>query len=148
MGTHDFSRFTMVMRKRAREIESASHAAMRQVGQAATDTIINATPVDTAKAVSNWRAGLTQPTGVLETSAPGSSKGSGAHSARSRSKQGAAAVFKAAENLKADVVFFVNNAPYIGVLNYGDQRHRPHGMVEKGLFAARLAAKSIRILKR
>lgn len=146
MGTHDFSKLTVIMGQRAKEVEAAGPYIMRKLAQVGTDTIVDATPVDTTRAVSNWKTGITTPTGEGPPLVQ-SVKGSGASAARRLVKSNAASVFKAAEALKAEQVWLANYVPYIGILEYGSGTHRPHGMVNKGLQAMRAAAKTIRVLK-
>lgn len=108
--------------------------------------IIDSTPVDTTKAVANWKVAQGAPFGgIVGERVAGSKKGSGSTAAKAQMKAeayGRIATFKNAVPL-----FISNRVPYIGVLEYGDSKHRPHGMVSKGLQAMRLRAKSLRILK-
>lgn len=146
MGVHSFDKLTVIMGQRAKEVEAAGPYIVRKLAQVGTDTIVDNTPVDTTRAVSNWKAGATLPSGESPP-VVASVKGSGASAARRIVKNRSASVFKTAEALKADTVWLANYVPYIGVLEYGSGTHRPHGMVNKGLQAMRAAAKTIQVLK-
>lgn len=144
MGVHPFSSMPAVMKTQAEAIKAAGIAVVKLVASAGAPVIIDATPVDTTKAVGNWKVTSGNPfQGVMGERVAGSKKGSGASAARSGMKSEAAGRIEAH---KQGALFIANNVPYISVLEYGDSKHRPHGMVDKGLQAMRVRASSIRIL--
>ncbi len=87
-----------------------------EVGQ----SVINLTPVDTGRALSNWNAGINAPDDVYrETEDPLDSK----TSAR------LAGEFK---SLKfGDTAFLTNATPWVIFLEYGSSKQSPNGMVRR-----------------
>lgn len=85
-----------------------------EVGQ----SVINLTPVDTGRALSNWNAGINSPDDVYrETEDPVDSSTSGR----------LAGEFK---TLKfGDTAFITNATPHIPFLEYGSSKQAPRGMV-------------------
>lgn len=147
MGVHPIASLPSVMAQHVTVIKKNITEAMKDVAAAGAYKIIESTPVDTSKAVANWKVTQNSPFGgVVGERIPGSKKGSGASAARSSMK---AEVAGRLELVKSDTTIYIaNNVPYIGILEYGDSKHRPHGMVAKGLQAMRTRASSIRILTR
>jgi len=146
VGVHPIANMPAVIRSHTDSIKSNVDEAVKAVATAGASVIIDSTPVDTSKAVANWKVTHGSPFGGVVGERVASVKGSGAGAARSQMKAEAAgriSMFKSPMPL-----YIANNAPYIGVLEYGDSKHRPHGMVSKGLQAMRLRASSIRILSR
>lgn len=92
--------------------------------------VIDATPVDTSKAVTNWRANIDVPATDVVGPGVSSRKGSAAQSARSKAKGMARPAVNA---LGLDrTLYITNNVPYIGLLNNGSPVHRPANMTRKG----------------
>ncbi len=87
-----------------------------EVGQ----SVVNLTPVDTGRALSNWNAGINSPDDVYrETEDPLDSK----TSAR------LAGEFK---SLKfGDTAFLTNATPWVIFLEYGSSKQSPNGMVRR-----------------
>lgn len=145
MPTYSFSEMPSVVEGWAKGVQEGTDMAVRLIVEAGIDTIADQTPVDTTRAVSNWQVTVGAPAGgEVAPHVPGSVGGSGAATARAITKsRGRAAV----AGLKGGKPAFIsNNVPYIGVLEYGDAKHRPMGMVSKGLQAMMLRASSIRIV--
>ncbi len=85
-----------------------------EVGQ----SVINLTPVDTGRALSNWNAGINSPDDVYrETEDPLDSK----TSAR------LAGEFKALKF--GDTAFITNATPHVPFLEYGSSTQAPNGMI-------------------
>lgn len=145
MGTYPISSMNSVMQGHATAVHKNAEQALKDIANAGVGIIIDGTPVDTTKAVANWKLTSGSPfAGIVGERVPGSKKGSGAGAARASMKSEAAGRIEAHKG--EGPIYFANNAPYIRVLEYGDSKHRPSGMVAKGLQAMRLRASSIRIL--
>lgn len=145
MATHPFSTMPSVIRKYSKAVPTAMEQVTMDVAKAGTDSIIDGTPVDTTQAVGNWKLthGAPNPI-VFGARIPGSKGGSGAGAARTAMKAeavGRAKFFK--HNIP---MFFSNMAPYIGVLEHGDNKHRPHAMVAKGLQAMAARARTAKLI--
>ncbi len=144
MAVHPFSRLNAVIRAYSKAIPPAAEVAAVEVAKAGTNTIIDRTPVDTTKAVANWKLTHGSPnSAIFGERIPGSVKGSGEGAAKASMKAeaiGRARMFK--HNVP---MFFSNMAPYIGVLEYGDSKHRPAAMVAKGLQAMAARARSLKL---
>jgi hypothetical protein len=108
-------------------------------------TLVDATPVDTSKAVTNWRASRTVP--LTDVAGPGVSsvKGSGASAARARAKDVAEPVI--AGFGIGDTLYITNNVPYIGLLNDGSPRHRAANMLRKAQSEFIRTARSFKVVR-
>jgi hypothetical protein len=130
----------------SKEIQVGADKATQLIADAGIDAIVDNTPVDTSLLVSNWQAGIGAPkTGTIAPLVAGSIKGSGAGSARGLAKSIAHGVI--ASQSRGRSIYITNNIEYAGVNEYGDEKHRPAGMVSKGLQAMRLRASSITLMK-
>lgn len=146
MAVYPFSQMPQVVEKMKQGMQTAVDAAVVLIAQEGVSTMIDHTPVDTTNAVSNWRVSTGVPlTTIIKPLVPGSVKGSGAQAARNIAKTRAAGRLQGARSVKN--VYITNNVPYISVLEYGDSKHRPNGMVAKGLQAMAARARSIEIIK-
>lgn len=147
MPTYPFSQMPTVVNSWKEGIEAGMDAAVKSIVEAGVETMADHTPVDTTRAVSNWQVTISAPAGGEVTPhVPGSVGGSGASAARAITKtraRNAIAGYKGAKT-----AYITNNVPYISVLEYGDAKHRPSGMVAKGLQAMGLRASSITIVKK
>lgn len=147
MPTYPFSQMPTVVNSWKEGIEAGMDAAIKSIVEAGVGTMADHTPVDTTRAVSNWLVTISRPaSGEAPPHVPGSVGGSGATAARSTTKARARGAISAYKGAKT--AYITNNVPYIGVLEYGDAKHRPSGMVSKGLQAMSLRASSITIFKK
>lgn len=147
MPTYPFDQMPKVVDSWAKGVQEGMDAAVKSVVEAGLDVIADQTPVDTTRAVSNWQVTVGGPAnGEVSPHVPGSVGGSGASAARSITKGRGKAAMAAYKGAKA--AYITNNVPYISVLEYGDAKHRPSGMVAKGLQAMGVRASSITIIKK
>lgn len=146
MGVHPFEQMPLVMDRYAKSLLGAVQEAVKLITEPGLTTIVDATPVDTTTAVSNWVVSHGAPfKGVHPPRVLGSVKGSGAASARQQVK---AAGFARIRYYNIDVPLFItNNVRYIGYLERGGRNHSPHNMVGRGVQTMVQTAKRIRILK-
>jgi hypothetical protein len=146
VATYPFSSMPTVVSKMSEAMSKAIDVAVVLIAQDGISAMIDATPVDTTLAVSNWQITKNGPSSqTLEPIVKGSVKGSGAQAARNVAKTRAAGKLTGYKGAKT--VWITNNVPYISVLEYGDVKHRPSGMVSKGLQAMAVRASSIQIIK-
>jgi hypothetical protein len=107
-------------------LESATREAnerTKKAVRAGIKHLIEVTPVDTTKAVSNWVVGLGEPR-KAELGPRG----------ETREQSGAATYAEADRVLRTkkagQTVYLTNNAPYIGRLNAGSSQQAPAGFIE------------------
>lgn len=109
------------------------------------ERVVDETPVDSGKAVSNWKLGLnfaprTQRGAII----PGKN-GSTADANREAVKQEALEVVVRAK--EGHVIYVTNNVPYIDRLNGGYSAQAPAGFVESAMGASRDVIRRARLLK-
>lgn len=144
MSIHPFENMSAVVKSKSMAMKKAVEVGVIQIATAGSNVIIENTPVDTTKAVANWKVTHGTPFGgVVGERIPGSKKGSGAGRARAAMKAENTGRIKFFKNRVA--MYIANNVRYIGLLEYGNSKRKPHGMVSKGLQAMRLRASTIRI---
>lgn len=113
--------------------ETKARVALAIVRQLVFDT-----PVDTSRALSNWRVG----TGSTPAPIPPYYAGmQGSTRAASAASAIAAAEAAIAANKHASVLAIFNSVPYIRRLNEGSSAQAPAGFIEKAILAGRLAAR-------
>lgn len=146
VGTYLFSQMPTVVAKLVKDVQEGVDEAVKLIVEDGVNKMADSTPVDTTRAVSNWIVTIGSPaSGEVPPHVPGSKGGTGAPAARAATKGRAKAAVSGLRGAKA--VYITNNVPYIGVLEYGDAKHRPSGMVSKGLQAMGVRASSIQIVK-
>ena len=144
MPTYPFQQMPEVVNSKVQAFNKAMDVATALIVMAGVGEMADATPVDTTRAVSNWLVTRNSPASKeVPPHIKGSVKGSGASAARQKTKLNASASVTGYRNLKT--VYITNNVPYISVLNYGDQKHFPANMVERGLQAMKVRASSIEV---
>lgn len=146
MAVRDFSQLAPTMKRYAKGLPGAVQQAVRMIAQPGLDTMIDATPVDTTRAVSNWVVTHGSPQSKERPArVRGSVKGSGEAAAKSAMKAEGALRIK---YFVLGVPMFISNmVPYIGVLEHGDSKHAPNNMFSRGVQTMVRTAKRIRILK-
>lgn len=105
----------------------------RQKRAAASETLralIETTPVDTGRAKGNWLVGINAPpTSYLAAGQGNPAAGFSVIQAAGRS----------------DVIYLVNNAPYIGALNRGRSPQAQAGFIEAAVERGRIVARNVKI---
>jgi hypothetical protein len=145
VAVHDFSQIGVVLGKRANKFRKVAADAVKIIGAAGIEKMIDSTPVDKAIAVSNWQVTHGSPAQGFLTAVVPSIKGSGAGAAKARVKAEARARVKAFR--LGRTMYYTNNTPYIVVLDRGDAKHTPANMFAKGVQSMRVRAKTIRIIR-
>jgi Bacteriophage HK97-gp10, putative tail-component len=117
--------FAKRMSRIAVAVEASAERAVKDVSREVARAAIEATPVDTGLARSNWQTGLdVAPTTVLPARIPGAKGSTGdANSAAAMSAcEPAIEDFDVTKNRE---VHITNNAPHIGALNDGHSKQAP-----------------------
>ena len=133
------------MKRQGFDMDNQINKMVKGIAKEYFAAVVDATPVDTSKAVTNWRASLNSPLGGEVGPGVPSVKGSGASGARARAKGLAQGTINAYMNDRS--LYFTNNVPYIGVLNDGSPKHKASNMLRKGLRAARAYVKTVKIVR-
>lgn len=136
------AQFSQNIRKRGRQIENAGVRIVRSVAKRSLKLLVNATPVDTGEARSNWRIGIGGvPTAAISPYASGRNLGI---SERGNARGAIDAGFSRINSLKpgqgrslTTSVVIVNNARHIGLLNDGRSKQAPAGFIQAALAQAR-----------
>jgi len=132
--------FARRMTLRGIRVEANSDAAVRKFALLADQAVVNATPVDTGRARSNWIVNFDSPSAVVrEALAEGPAAGSAAI-AEAAAK---IAVYNGDVNRE---IHLTNNLPYIGRLNDGYSAQAPAGFVEQAVQIAAAAVAGTRLL--
>lgn len=109
------------------------------------EVLVETTPVDTSKALSNWLVGRGRPRrSIIEAHFPGKG-GNTAGQSRSKTIKEAAARIKGAVTRP---IFVSNNVPYMDKLNAGSSQQAPANFIEMALLAARQAVRRSKIFGR
>lgn len=130
--SRSFNQLANRMRIIGRVIEDNAERAAQVASEAALQAVIEATPVDTAMAVSNWLAFLNAP--VREVVPPRVFRDGPASGAQAFVQ---AIPTIASFTLNQQNITIVNSTPYIGDLERGTSRQAPNGMLPAGILAAR-----------
>ena len=132
--------FARRMELRGIRVVANSDAAVRRFALLADQAVVNATPVDTGRARSNWIVNFDAPTTeVRETLAEGAAAGSAAIA------EGAAKIATYNGEVNREI-HLTNNLPYISRLNDGYSAQAPAGFVEQAVQIAAAAVAGTRLL--
>lgn len=127
-------------------VEENVERAVKDVSREVARTAIEATPVDTGMARSNWQTGLdAAPFGVLPARIPGARGSTGdANSAAAMSAcEPAIEDFDVTKNRE---VHISNNAPHIGALNHGHSKQAPADFARLAVLAGLGKIRRVRVL--
>jgi hypothetical protein len=150
MTVKDFSQAPVDAKNMAKAIQLAMAEATRRIATIGSEVIIDATPVLTTRAVSNWKVYIGRmqaPELQPMMKGDGSKDTAGMRgSAVKRLKK-----VESAERIKfykkgTQPIWITNSVPYIKVLENGGPKNRANNMVAKGLLAMRLYGNTIQIL--
>jgi len=108
--------------------------------------VVHDTPVDTGKAVSNWRAGAGfRPSGEREAHVPGIAQSTREENIEATLRAGFSKIIK---RKPKQTIFITNDASYINELNAGTSTKAPAGFIEQGIQAGIRTVKGTRVLGR
>lgn len=150
------AQFSQNIRKRGSQIENAGTRFTKAVAKRALRALVNATPVDTGRARSNWRVGIGAPTRAeIEPYAEGKKLGI---SERANANAAIAAGLARINSVRGvsgrgleTAIYINNNTPYIGNLpngkglNDGYSKQAPPGFIEAALLEARSVLPNLRV---
>lgn len=130
------------MNRLANDLDVRSSNVAIAVAAAVVTDLIQNTPVDTSKALSNWVVSLGSKSGaVLAPFVPGSA---GSSQGASQSQAVAAAVRILTTKTPGQSIWISNNLPYIRRLNDGYSKQAPAGFVERALLVGRYTVKRVK----
>ena len=127
------------LEKRAKQLRKAASDKAAFIALSLVEELADITPVDTSKAISNWRVGLGSPvTGELEPHYPGFK---GSTELMSEDATVIAARIALKQKRPGQTIFVSNTAPYIVDLDGGSSLQEPRGFVKRATDRARELAK-------
>lgn len=148
MGVHEFSELPVVMDRYAKSLEGAFQAAARVVAETGLHFFTQGTPVDTNRALSNWRVSIGAPDRVyVQTFSPGATGGKGSGFVTADVMAVGKSQISRWKPSANPTLYVVNNAPYIMKLERGWSAKQPGAFIATGLQAMKLRVSSIRVLK-
>lgn len=116
----DLRRFNDRMRRRAENLLRNTERTVKRAALGIDTALVMSTPVDTGRARANWQVSLNR---IPSTEVPG---GTSPQQALNQGTQ----VIGAYSLVNNDVIYIVNNVPYIRKLNNGWSAQAPAGFVE------------------
>ncbi|WP_174801462.1 HK97 gp10 family phage protein [Martelella limonii] len=129
------------------EVERGVDRAVKDCAVAVTSTVINATPVDTGRARSNWTAELDQAFQKLFPAHVPGEKGSTASANAGIAIEKAEAVIEQFDIGKNRSIHISNSLPYIGALNDGHSKQAPADFVKLAIMDGLATVRNAKILK-
>lgn len=126
-----FRDFSNRMRKASNLVKQQTDGLAKGAALAVVTDLAKNTPVDTSKAISNWKVTLVAPyPAEVDAHFPGMS-------GSTYTKSVAETIAEAERNIKkrrsGETIFITNNADYITKLNNGSSRQEPAGFVERAV---------------
>lgn len=139
------SRLFFRMNSLAREVKKYRGRVEDVTALRTVSVLVDFTPVDTTKAVSNWLVGRGKPRrAIIKAHFPGKG-GSTAAASRQEAK------FRASQRIRGRrtrPIFVSNNVPYIDELNAGKSDQAPANFIEMALMEARQTVRRTPIFQR
>lgn len=133
------------MERMSDRIEAGLNRVVKEVAVKLVSDLIATTPVDTSKAISNWRASQTFPlTDEIDAHVPG-------HFGSTRGMSSAKALADAKSNIArkepGSTLYISNSAEYITELNNGSSQQAPAGFVQGAVDRARRTISKKKLLR-
>lgn len=129
------------------EVEGGVEQAVKDCAVAVARTVINATPVDTGRARSNWTVELDQAFQKLFPAHVPGEKGSTATANAEIAIEKAEAAIDQFDICKNSSIHISNSLPYIGVLNDGHSAQAPADFVKLAVIDGLATVRNAKILK-
>lgn len=143
-GLDDFAKR---MTRLSVRVEGNVERAMKDCAHAVTKSVVQATPVDTGKARSNWIAQLDDAfRGNVPAHVPGIAGSTGDANATAAIEH-AASVIEGFDIEKNASIHITNNLPYIGPLNDGHSRQAPADFVKLAVMDGLVTVRGAKILE-
>lgn len=125
------------MLNRSQQVAKNANFLVQRVATKFLETVVDQTPVDSGKAITNWLVGVGySPRGYYESLYPGTEGNTATANRRAAKSEGKA---KIKSRTTGRTIYIANNAPYIQRLNDGYSAQAPAGFIE----AARVEAEQI-----
>jgi hypothetical protein len=148
MAADDLASFARRIRIQANRVQDGADEATIACASAVATELVESTPVDTGRAISNWDASLGPKVAVYRPAAVPGEKGS------TRSGSVAEALGRMLRAITAyksgtsgGSINITNAAPYIERLNAGSSSQAPAGFIESAIQRGRAAIRNVRIFK-
>ncbi len=140
--------FSRRIRLQANKVQPGADEAVRAAGRGVATELVESTPIDTGRAISNWDAKVGKVTSMVfrEAAVPGY-KGS---TRQGTIAEALARMFRNINRYKAGEgksLHIFNAAPYIRRLNEGWSKQAPAGFIEAAIQRGRAAIRNVRIFK-
>lgn len=131
--------------RRARDIELNANECKIEAASQMLEYLVNTTPVDTSKALSNWQVGVGQPvSSEIGPHVPG-------EAGSTVDASSAAALAIGLERLRrakpGQPVYLSNLVPYIRRLNNGWSQQAPAGFIDGALEIGRMFVRTVRFVR-
>lgn len=131
------------MRAAAKAVDKDASDAACEVAMAIVTDLAHRTPVDTSKALSNWRVSLGQPGALAVPPHVPGQHGSTQDASAAATIAAAKAVL--ANKKPGQVIWISNVLPYIRRLNDGYSKQAPAGFVERAILIGRKISERVQI---
>jgi hypothetical protein len=129
----------------SRNVVENANEIVKSVARTFVRTVIDETPVDTGKAISNWKVGLDyEPRGESPSTVPGK-HGSTASDNRSAAFSRCEARINGRQT--GQTIYVANTAQYIDLLNGGRSDQTPAGFVDRARLEAHATLRRARLLR-
>jgi hypothetical protein len=145
---NDLATFARRMDRIAVQVEGNAEKAVRDCASAVARSVIEATPADTGKAMSNWIAQLDAPSaGQREAHVPGTAGSTADINGQAAINQAIDVIrrYRAGQNRSINIT---NNLPYIGALNDGHSKQAPSEFVRIATFDGIASIRGAKLLEK
>lgn len=133
------------LRRNAKELPDRVNELAQEVASAMVKDLVNVTPVDTSKALSNWQVQIGSPiTGHIPAHVLGKR---GSTQTASASAAIAAALVGIRAKKPGEPLYISNATPYIKYLDEGSSSQFAGGFKERAVLVGRVALRGNRLLK-
>jgi hypothetical protein len=141
-----------IMNEYAKAVRFGTTRLVQNAAMGFQEAAVRATPVDTGKARSNWRASIDFLLyGEIPAYSPYPKRSGPKLNETANANAAIAQAYKTIKQFNAEkhsAVIIQNDSPYIGKLNDGTQSRQSSNMIEIGVLAARQRIRTTKILDR
>lgn len=142
----DLSNFARRIRVQANRVEPGVEEAVIECSSAVSRELVESTPVDTGRAITNWDAAVGRvPIGYRPTAAV---PGQGGDTREANVASALSRMLSAISQYRVGKsVNITNSAPYINKLNAGSSLQAPAGFIEAAIQRGRAVIRNVRIFR-
>lgn len=141
----DAIRFNQKMFGLSNRVGFNANQIVKDVAAKCVAELIDRTPIDKGRAVSNWRVGLNyEPRGEIDAHLPGHL---GSTSGVNRSTTKSIALSHISARVTGQTIYIVNNVRYMVYLNQGWSDQAPAGFVDHAVHTANAELRAARLLR-